>query len=174
MVFHFTWDGANLTHKFNPHDQVCAPENMELRSREELKYTTKGSHERNGSRSAHFICPIAYGKGTALAEQYFGNWSGKKFADFVCEHFSHLFARNSNEKGKLFLHHKIAKDAIYIVGGKIFSIPPRSLELNPIGNVFNNVKVKFEKRPLRDTSLVKTLNSFHNVLKVLWKITLLK
>ena len=103
---------------------------------EGLKYTTKGSHEGTGGYVAHFICAIAYGKGTVLAEEYFGNLSGEKFADFVPEYF-HMYLpeavmRKENYFFKMVIHHKIAKDVIYIVGGKIFSIPPRSPELNPI------------------------------------------
>ena len=93
MVFHFTWDGASFRNKFNPHDQARAPENMES--------TTKGSHKGTGGRVAHLICAIAYGKGTVLAEQYFGNLSFEKFADFVHEHFSHVFARRKRKTSRL-------------------------------------------------------------------------
>ena len=56
--------------------------------------------------------------------------------------------KKENYSFKMVIHQKIAKDAIYIVGGKIFSIPPRSLELNPIENVFNNVKSQIREQAI--------------------------
>ena len=152
----FYLDGSSFTHKYNPYDQARAPKNMAWRkSGEGLQHTTKGSHEGTAGKVAHFICCIAFGKGVILAEQYYGNLNGQLFAAFVREHFPKVFAASANPTGKLFLqdgdpsqNSKKAMDAIYEVGGKKFTIPTRSPDLNPIENVFNNVKRHLQEEAL--------------------------
>ena len=75
--------------------------------------------------------------------------NGQRFVDFVREHFPRIFPTSANRKGKLFLqdgdpsqNSKKAKDAMHSVGARKFSIPPRSPDLNPIENIFNQVKRK--------------------------------
>ena len=43
---------------------------------------------------------------------------------------------------------KLARDALHDVGAEGLDIPPRSPDLNPIENVFNNVKSEFVKQAL--------------------------
>lgn len=44
---------------------------------------------------------------------------------------------------------KLATDALHDVGAEVFKIPPRSPDLNPIENVFNNVKSELVKGALQ-------------------------
>ena len=44
---------------------------------------------------------------------------------------------------------KLATDALKDVGAELLEIPPRSPDLNPIENVFNNVKSKLVKEALQ-------------------------
>lgn len=158
----FYLDGVGFTHKYNPHDQSLAPRTMAWRKPSDgLSYnqTSKGSHEGSGGRTAHFIVAIAYNKGVILAEQYEGHLNGQKFADFVREQFPILFENSSNKKGKLFLqdgdpsqNSRKAQEAIAAVGAKKFTIPARSPDLNPIENIFHNVK-----RQLQDDALSKRI-----------------
>ena len=122
--------------------------------------TAKGSHEGNGGKVAHFLVAIAYGKGVILAEQYEGNMNGEKFSEFIREEFKE---RSNNTKGKLFLqdgdpsqNSQKAKSAMDKVGTRLFKIPPRSPDINPIENVFNNIK-----RELKDYALEHNL-TFEN------------
>ena len=162
----FYLDGVGFTHKYNPHDQALAPRTMAWRRPADglsFQQTSKGSHEGSCGKTAHFFVAIAYKKGVILAEQYEGQLNGQKFAEFVREQFPTLFERSSNPKGKLFLqdgdpsqNSRKAREAMYQVGAKKFSIPPRSPDLNPIENVFHNIKSQmrddaFNKRITNET-----------------------
>ena len=148
----FYLDGVGFTHKYNPHDQALAPRTMAWRRPADglsFQQTSKGSHEGCGGKTANFFVAIAYKKGVILAEQYEGQLNGQSFAEFVREQFPTLFERSSNPKGKLFLqdgdpsqNSRKAQEAMYQIGAKKFSIPARSPDLNPIENVFHNIKSK--------------------------------
>ena len=158
----FYLDGVGFTHKYNPFDQAMAPRTMAWRKPRDglcLNQTAKGSHEGTGGKTAHFFVAIAYGRGVLLAEQYEGNLTGEKFATFVREQFPRLFEMSSNPKGKLFLqdgdpsqNSRKAQVAMSEVGARKLAIPPRSPDINPIENVFHNVK-----RELRDYALQNNL-----------------
>ena len=158
----FYLDGVGFTHKYNPHDQLLAPRTMAWRKPSDglsHNQTSKGSHEGSGGRTANFFVAIAHNKGVILAEQYEGHLNGHKFGDFVREQFPTLFENSCNKKGKLFLqdgdpskNSRIAKLAMSAVGARKFTIPARSPDLNPIENVFHNVK-----RQLQDDALSKQI-----------------
>ena len=89
--------------------------------------------------------------------------NGEKFSEFIREEFKALFERSNNTKGKLFLqvrdpsqNSQKAASAMDKVGARLFKIPPRSLDINPIENVFNNIK-----RELKDYALEHNL-TFEN------------
>jgi hypothetical protein len=154
----FYLDGVGFTHKTNPMDQAKSPQTMTWRRPSDgltFERTAKGSHEGTGGRVAHFMCAMAYGKGMILAEQYHGAINGAKFADLIRSVFPDLFKRCANPKGRLFLqdgdpsqNSRKARNAIDAVGGRLFHIPARSPDLNPIENVFNNIKVQLRKQAL--------------------------
>ena len=102
-----------------------------------------------GEEQQFFFVAIAHNKGVILAEQYKGHLNGHKFADFVREQFPTLFENSCNKKGKLFLqdgdpsqNSRKAKLAMSAVGP----------DMNPIENVFHNVK-----RHLQDDALSKQI-----------------
>lgn len=158
----FYLDGTGFTHKYNPYDQALAPRTMAWRKPSDgLKFqqTAKGSHEGSGGKVAHFLVAIAHDRGVILAEQYEGHLNGQQFADFVRNKFPGLFEASANSRGKLFLqdgdpaqNSRKALDAMFDVGARKFSIPARSPDLNPIENVFNNVKAQ-----LRDDAFTKNI-----------------
>ena len=45
---------------------------------------------------------------------------------------------------------RVAKDALQEIGAELVKIPPRSPDLNPIENVFHNVKRKILKEALQE------------------------
>lgn len=160
----FYLDGVGFTHKTHPFNQALAPRSMAWRRPNDglnFERTTKGSHEGSGGQVAHFLVAIAHGKGVILAEQYEGKLNGEKFADFVRARFPYMFENSNNSRGKLFLqdgdpsqNSKKANVAIDEVGARQFSIPARSPDLNPIENVFHNIK-----NLLRDDALNKKIYS---------------
>ena len=156
----FYLDGVGFTHKVNPMDQAKSPHTMAWRRPSDgLSFgrTARGSNEGTGGSVAHFICAMAYGKGMILAEQYHGHLNGEQFAAMVRRVFPDLFKRSANPKGRLFLqdgdpaqNSKKSMKAIDAVGARLFHIPPRSPDLNPIENVFNCIKSKLKEDALEN------------------------
>lgn len=148
----FYLDGVSFTHRYHPLDQAQAPKTMVWRKAHERLHfglTAKGSHEGNGGKQAHFIVAIGYTKGVIICEQYDGRLNGQKFADFIRDEFPEAFKASINPRGKFFLqdgdpsqNSVKARNAMYDIGARKFTIPPRSPDLNPIENIFNLLKKK--------------------------------
>ena len=154
----FYLDGASFTHKYHPLDQAQAPKSrIWRRQNERLSFglTAKSNHEGTGGTQAHFLVGIGYEKGVVFCEQYEGRLNGQKFADFVRTRLPEAFAESGNPRGKMFLqdgdpsqNSKLARDAMFSIGARKFSIPPRSPDLNPIENIFNITKNKLHEDAL--------------------------
>ena len=87
-------------------------------------------------------------------------------------HACYLLPRLSNPKGKLFVqdgdpsqNSKKAKDAIHAIGARKFSIPPRSPDINPIENIFHQVKRKFNSDALEKHIEYKNFENFSKRVK---------
>ncbi len=166
----FYIDGVSFTHRYNPRDQAQAPKTMVWRKPNErlsLGLTAKSSHEGNGGKVAHFMVAIGYGCGVVLCEQYQGRLNGKLFADFVRDHFKETFKKSANPRGKMFLqdgdpsqNSGIARDAMFKMGAKKFSIPARSPDLNPIENLFHLVKRKLDEDALDRAIMFENFDNF--------------
>ena len=172
----FYLDGVGFTHKMNPCDQARAPRTMAWRKPSDglqFQFTAKGSHEGSGGSVAHFMVAIAYGKGVVLAEQYSGHLNGQICADFIRNKFPALFQRSGvNTKGKLFLqdgdpsqNSRKAQEAMHDVHARKFSIPARSPDLNPIENVFHNVKRKLHADALENNITREKFEKFSERVK---------
>ena len=105
----------------------------------DLNCTAKGSHVGFGGRVAHFLVAIAFNGGVILCQQYHRNINGEMFAQFILEHFNDISEKSANPKEKLFLQDRIPSQNSKKAKA-IFSIPPRSLDMNPIENIFNVTK----------------------------------
>jgi hypothetical protein len=121
---------------------------------------------------------IAHSKGVVLCEQWDGRIMGEKFAAIVKCCFKRALRKSANPKGKLMLmdgcprqNSRAAMHAINKVGAKVFKIPARSPDLNPIENFFNSVSMKLnndaiEKKITRESvdefsqCVRKTMQSF--------------
>ena len=152
-------------HKTNPRNEARSSGARNWRqSGEGLVYTSKGKKEGSGGRTANFFVAIAYDKGVICCEQYHCTLTREMFAEFVKTHFSSMFENSDNPRGKLFLQDgdprrcsKVARKAMDKVGCKMFAIPPRSPNINPIENIFHLVR-----KQLRDDALT------HKITKVFW------
>ena len=141
----FYLDGVGFEYKTNPQGEARSPATRAWRKKSEglsIHCVAKGKKE--GKRNANFMVAFGYGCGVIMNVQYFGQITGTKFSDIVRDHFPSAFQRSPNPRGKRFLmdgcprqNSKLSKKAIDAVGGKIFSIPPRSPDLNPIENFFH-------------------------------------
>ena len=143
----FYLDGKGFEYKSNPLDQARAPKAREWRQvGEGLSYGCVAKGKKEGATNANFMVAISHGKGAVMCRQYFGAITGGMFAKIVRDEFETAFMKSSNPNDKLFLmdgcprqNSKLAKQAIERAGATIFSIPPRSPDLNPIENFFHLV-----------------------------------
>lgn len=123
---------------------------------EGLQVSTKGRKEGSAGLMANFYVDIAYGKGVVLCKHIPWKVTGQRFATFVKKVFPGVFAKCGVDlRGSLWLqdgdprqNSKVAKQAWRKLGCEMFSIPARSPDLNPIENMFNNIR-----RQLKDDAL---------------------
>ena len=143
----FYLDGVGFEFKTNPLGEARSPSSREWRRKGEgLNFGCVAKGKKEGKRNANFMVAISYGCGAIMCKQYFGIITGQKFADIVHSEFDSAFEKSANPTGKRFLmdgcprqNSATAKKAITAVGGVLFSIPPRSPDLNPIENFFHLV-----------------------------------
>ena len=126
-----------------------------------------------GGIFVNFMIGIAYGKGAVLCERWMGTMTEEKFATIVKRCFSKAFQKSANPKGKLFLmdgcsrqNSKAAMREIDKLGAKVFKIPARSPDLNPIENVFNIATMTLNN-DVRSKLPERALMNFQHVLLVL-------
>ena len=171
----FYLDGTSFVHKTNPCDQACSTKAMAWRKRSEglsVQCTCKGKKEGTGGRMANFMVAIAYNHGVNLCEQYEEKLTGQYFADFIREHFDSTFLNSPNPRGKLFLqdgdprqNSALAKRAMSDVGARLFAIPPRSPDINPIENFFHLIQKKLAKDALELNITKETFKQFSKRVK---------
>ena len=105
-------------------------------------------------------------------EQYHSKLTGKMFAKFVKEHFSDVFENSANPRGKLFLQDgdprqcsKVARKAMGDLGCRMFAIPPRSPDINPIENIFHLVRRQLQDDALKNKITKETFAAFYQRIK---------
>ena len=143
----FYLDGVSFAHKSNPCENAKSARTRTWRKSTEglhVNCTAKGKKEGTGGKVAKFMVAIAHGKGVVGVHQYYGNISGEKFADYVRSNFPNLFRASDKPDGGYFVqdndtsqNSRAAKEAFEEVNAKLFAIPARSPDLNPIENVFH-------------------------------------
>ena len=162
----FYFDGAGFTHKTKPYEDAMACRGRTWRKRSEgleEGCTTKGKKVGTGGRQAKFFVAISYDQGVILAHQY-DTLNGESFSNFIRENFAALFAKSGKisttwlQDGDPSQNSAKSRKAQEEFGSTLFSIPPRSPELNPIENVF-----AFVKKELRDNAIENEL--FHESYK---------
>jgi len=152
-------DGVSFVHKHNPYNDALTPRGkIWRRPSESLQYTTKGSKNLPGGRRLHLLVGIGYTTGVVIAEEY-KKFNAAWFAKFVQKTLHSILsdcAVSKNKERLIFLmdndpsqRSKLATDALHDVGAEVLEIPPRSPDLNPIENVFNNVKSELVKQALQ-------------------------
>ena len=84
-----------------------------------------------------------------MCTQDFGKLNGESFAKIVKKDFPKAFRDSINPKNKLFLqdgnpiqNSKKANRALDAIGCKVFAIPARSPDVNPIEDIFNGIREK--------------------------------
>lgn len=151
----FYLDGTGWVHKTNPSNHARTSRTRTWKKRGESlaqHCTAKGKKEGVGGTMARFMVAISYGKGVIKCHQYSGNVNGELCASFIEKHFPGMFENSTNPKGRLFLqdgdpsqNSAKAKKAMETVGCRLFQIPPRSPDLNPIENIFHLIGKQLKK-----------------------------
>ena len=107
------------------------------------KCSTKGKKEGIVECMARFMVVISHGRGVIQCFPYEGNINGELFSQFVRDRFSNFFTKGNNQNGKLFLQDedpslncKMSQETMNKIPYRLFMIPPRSPDLNPIKTYF--------------------------------------
>ena len=165
----FYYDGVNFYHKKNPFSDAVAPKAKVWRNRAEgLKITRKGKKEGNSGKKVRLFVAVSYGKGVIMCEEFPRDvtFNGVNYRQFVVEKFPSAFAQSCNSQ-KLVLQDgcpiqksKQARLAYEHLNCSIFDIPARSPDLNPIENVFHNVRRELTKEVRERRIEIETLDEF--------------
>ena len=149
-------DGKGYQYKRNPCDQALAPTACQWRLPSEgleVGCTTKGQKE--GAVNCNFMVGISYNRGVVLCEEYFGPLTGEKMANIVEEHFPNAFANSIDPVGKRVLMDNCPRQncratmrAYEKVNARVFTIPARSPDLNPIENFFHLVSKQLDQEAI--------------------------
>lgn len=152
----FYLDAKGFEYKTNPNDQARAPPACQWRKRNEgleIGRTAKGRKE--GVTNVNFMVAISFNKGVVLCERYHGAITAEKMVNIVDEKFEDAFNASVNPRAKRFLMDNCprqtsrkAYQAYDRVHAKVFRIPPRSPDLNPIENFFHLVSKKLKRDAL--------------------------
>ena len=142
----FYLDGVNFVFKTRPKDQAYAPRKRVWRKRSEVLQhgcVAKGRTEGTGANVVRMMVAVAYEKGVIICEEY-GNMNGVYFSDFIRRNFIQMYGDADKDRVDYFVqdgdpsqNSQLAIDALKRVKAKVFKIPPRSPDLNPIENVFH-------------------------------------
>ena len=162
----FYMDAKGFQFKTNPFDQARAPSAREWRKKGEgLHITAKGRKE--GAVNANFMVGISYDKGVVLCEQFKGPINGEKMVEMVESSFENAFEKSIAPRDKRFLtdgcprqNCKKAREAYDNVNAKVFKIPSRSPDLNPIENVFNLVVRELDQQARQRQITKETFEQF--------------
>ena len=166
----FYFDGTGWVHKINPVQTARARRTRMWRKRGEgLKQECSDKEKKEGTagRMAKFFVVIAYGKGVIGCHQYEGHVNGEMFREFLREHFPELFQRGNNSRGKLFIQYgdhfqtsRLSQDDFDSIPCRIFEIPPRSPDLNPIKNFFQLACQRLRKQSLEQKNQYESYVAF--------------
>lgn len=166
----FYLDGTSWVHKNNPCKQARTHRTRMWRKKGDglkREYTAKGKKEGTGGRVAKYFVAIAHGKGVVKCIRYDDQLNGEMFANFIETYFPEMFEKGNNTTGKLFLqdgdpsqNSKAAKDAMDCLPCRLFKIPPRSPDLNPIENFFHLVGKDLKKDAIDSSIETESFNAF--------------
>ena len=116
---------------------------------------------------ANFTVSIAYNKGVVACQQYKGRINGELFAAIVKENFPTWMKHSANPTGKRFLqdgdssqNSAAAMEAWTELGCTKQDIPARSPDLNPIENMFNEMRRELKEEALSKNITYETFEKF--------------
>ena len=112
---------------------------------------------------------IGYNKGVVLCEPLTNRMNDTYYASIVRRTFQAALKKTLNPEAKrIFVYwdpsqnSKLSKQAIARIGRKAFNIPARSPNINPIKNLFNQVRGKLKKQAREQKITTETREEFSN------------
>ena len=167
-TFAFIWT-VLASHEYNPQDQARAPEGKIWRKIGEglaPGCTAKGSHVGSGGRVVKMLVAISFGKGVIFCEQY-DKLDGDRYVQFIEKNFQYMFRKSGKQHSKLFVQDNCpvlncakARKALSAIGARLFAIPSRSPDVQPIENVFHLVKRELRRQALQKNITFEGLDEF--------------
>ena len=102
-----------------------------------------------------------------MCKEYTEKLNGQFFAQFIKREFTKCFKNSPIPKKKIFLqdgdpsqNSKLAFAALEKIGATKFGITARSPDLNPIENIFHQVRVRLDQEALQTPITNETLDDF--------------
>ena len=165
----FYLDGVSFWYKTNPVAEAKTPRGKIWRKRKEGLHpdcTAKGAHTESGGKVLKMFMAISYGKGVIFCEEY-EQYNGDYFANFIRRNFSKMFRASGKRHSKLFVQDNCpiqncakARKALKDIRAKLFAMPPRSCDLNPIENIFNLAKRDLKAQAIRKNLTYESFEQF--------------
>ena len=143
-------DGVGYEYKSNPYEHSKTPAAREWRLKNEglnIGCTTKGKKE--GVKQVKFMVGISYNKGVVMCQRITRRMDGARFARMIKGTFPAVLENTINPSSKHILqdgdpaqNSQKALRAFHSIGARVFGIPARSPDLNPIENFFHLIRRK--------------------------------
>ena len=175
----FYLDGISFAYKGNPKSEAQAPAGkVWRRSNEGLKSgcTVKGSKCGTGGKYVRLIVAISYAKGVVACVPY-EKMDGKYFASFLRAHFEDMiFASKKNSRiwiqdGDPCQNSAPARQAMEELDANLFPIPPRSLDINPIENIFHMVRKTLTQDAMEQNITQESIQEFQErIMKTMFEL----
>ena len=131
-----------------------------------LGCVAKGAHTGSGGRVLRMFVAISYRKGVVFCSEY-DKCDGDYLANFICREFPKMFRKSGKSHSKLFVQDNCpiqncakARRALASVKAKLFAIPPRSCDINPIENQFNLIKRELQRQAIKNNITYETYEQF--------------
>ena len=144
------------------------PKAREWRKRNEgLKplCTTKGAKE--GKRQVRFAVAIAHSAGTVICQRVERGMNGSAYALFIDTRFDTAIARTVKPRSRRVLQDNCpvqnsaaARRALQKINVSSFQIPARSPDLNPIENLFNQIRADLQRQAVLCKIVKETEDEF--------------
>ena len=149
-------DCVGFEYKTNPYEYAKT-----LGSREwgmiseglDINCTSKGKKE--GKTCISFLVGMSYNKGVLLCIPLTQRMCGQYYSELIENYFQETLQKSEKTCNRVLQdddpsqNSKIARDELDIQNIKLFSIPARSPDLNPIENLFNQVRQTIKKDSLQ-------------------------
>ncbi|XP_066918159.1 uncharacterized protein [Clytia hemisphaerica] len=126
--------------------------------------TTKGKRAGTGGRMSNFMVALSPRRGVVFCKQYY---NGDNFSAMVRKDFPDVLKKTAHIKGNMFLQDGYpvqnsakAKQAFKDVDAEVFPISPRSLDINPIENIFNLVARQLSEDALKNRITKENFEEF--------------